>query len=56
VFAGWDFDDPSVSGEKQKKLAWAERLIRWLEIRRDDSFGVLDGRREAIDLSKIPSG
>lgn len=54
VFVGWDFDDDSVSAEKRRKLAWAERLLRWLEIRRDESFGVLDGRRESIDLRQIP--
>ncbi len=54
VFVGWDFDDVSVSTEKRKKLEWAERLLRWLEIRRNESFGVLDGRRESIDLSTIP--
>lgn len=53
-FVGWDFDDESLSAEKRKKLEWAERLIRWLEIRRDESFGILDGRRDAIDLGQIP--
>ncbi|UVE49998.1 DUF115 domain-containing protein [Haloferax larsenii] len=48
-FAGWDFDDPTVDPEKARKLAWAERLLRWLERRRGDSFSILDGRRESID-------
>jgi uncharacterized Rossmann fold enzyme len=48
VFPGWDFDDPSVSPTKRRKLAWAERLLAWLETRRDDQFAVLDGRRDRI--------
>ena len=50
VFAGWTFDDPSVGPEKARKLLWAERLLRWLEGRRDERFGVLDGRRDRIEL------
>ena len=50
-FVGWDLDDPTVSAEKRHKLRWAERLLGWLERRRGDRFDVLDGRREAIDLS-----
>ncbi|EMA07622.1 hypothetical protein SAMN05443574_106184 [Haloarcula vallismortis] len=49
VFPGWDFDDPSVTDEKRQKLRWAERLLFWLEQRRDERFGVLDGRRDAIE-------
>jgi uncharacterized Rossmann fold enzyme len=49
LFPGWDFDDSSVGAEKRKKLAWAERLLRWLERRRGEEFAVLDGRRDAID-------
>jgi uncharacterized Rossmann fold enzyme len=49
VFPGWAFDDPTVSAEKAKKLRWAERLLRWLEDRRNERFSVLDGRRETID-------
>jgi uncharacterized Rossmann fold enzyme len=49
VFAGWAFDDPSVTPEKARKLRWAERLLGWLEQRRGERFAVLDGRREAID-------
>ncbi|ELZ01377.1 6-hydroxymethylpterin diphosphokinase MptE-like protein [Natrialba asiatica] len=49
VFVGWDFDDETVSSMKARKLAWAERLLRWLESRREERFSVLDGRREAID-------
>jgi hypothetical protein len=48
-FVGWEFDDPTVSAVKAKKLAWAERLLYWLERRRGDRFEVLDGRREAIE-------
>jgi uncharacterized Rossmann fold enzyme len=48
-FPGWDFDDPWVNPAKRRKLAWAERLLGWLERRRGDRFTVLDGRREGID-------
>ena len=48
-FVGWDFDDPSVSPSKAKKLHWAERLLHLLERRRDERFTVLDGRRDDID-------
>ncbi|SDY27901.1 6-hydroxymethylpterin diphosphokinase MptE-like protein [Halobellus clavatus] len=48
-FVGWDFDDPTVDDAKAAKLRWAERLLQYLERRRDERFGVLDGRREAID-------
>ncbi|MFB6133465.1 MAG: 6-hydroxymethylpterin diphosphokinase MptE-like protein [Halanaeroarchaeum sp.] len=50
LFPGWDFDDPSVGTAKRAKLEWAERLLYWLELRRDDRFDVLDGRRDAIEL------
>lgn len=50
VFPGWDFDDPSVGPAKARKLLWAERLLHWLEFRRDEEFAVLDGRRSRIDL------
>ncbi|WP_323171843.1 6-hydroxymethylpterin diphosphokinase MptE-like protein [Natrialba sp. PRR66] len=49
-FVGWDFDDETVSSMKARKLAWAERLLRWLESRREERFSVLDGRREEIDV------
>ncbi|CQH56262.1 6-hydroxymethyl-7,8-dihydropterin pyrophosphokinase MptE [Halobacterium hubeiense] len=49
VFPGWDFDDPAVGEQKAKKLAWAERLLYWLERRRGERFDVLDGRRDGID-------
>lgn len=55
VFVGWDFDDPAVGAEKARKLRWAERLLRWLEIRRDEEFSVLDGRRETLDVSDFPA-
>ncbi len=48
-FPGWDFDDPSVDPLKKRKLEWAERLLYWLECRREDRFAVLDGRRETIE-------
>ncbi|MFB6139626.1 MAG: 6-hydroxymethylpterin diphosphokinase MptE-like protein [Halosimplex sp.] len=54
VFPGWDFDDPDVDPMKARKLVWAERLLRWLEIRRDERFAVLDGRRDGIDESALP--
>jgi uncharacterized Rossmann fold enzyme len=54
VFAGWDFDDPDVGPLKARKLVWAERLLRWLELRRGERFGVLDGRRGDIDESVLP--
>jgi uncharacterized Rossmann fold enzyme len=47
-FVGWEFDDPSVGPMKAKKLRWAERLLEWLERRRDERFSVLDGRRESL--------
>ena len=49
VLVGWDFDDPRLSGTKARKLRWAERLLSWLERRRGERFGVLDGRRDRIE-------
>ncbi|WP_254767954.1 6-hydroxymethylpterin diphosphokinase MptE-like protein [Salinilacihabitans rarus] len=49
VFVGWDLDDPSVDPVKARKLAWAERLLYWLERRRGERFAVLDGRRDGIE-------
>ncbi|PAU84540.1 hypothetical protein CK500_03225 [Halorubrum salipaludis] len=54
VFPGWDFDDPDVEPMKARKLDWAARLLRWLERRRDERFGVLDGRREELDGALDP--
>ncbi|USZ68566.1 DUF115 domain-containing protein [Halorussus salilacus] len=54
VFVGWDFDDPDVTPEKARKLRWAERLLRWLEVRRGEAFAVLDGRRAELDVSGFP--
>jgi hypothetical protein len=54
VFVGWDFDDPEVEPMKAQKLVWAERLLYWLERRRDERFAVLGGRREEIDRSALP--
>lgn len=53
-FVGWDFDDPTVNPAKHRKLVWAERLLLWLERRRDERFSVLNGRRGAIDDNAIP--
>ncbi|QLD84552.1 DUF115 domain-containing protein [Natronomonas halophila] len=50
VFPGWEFDDPTVGRQKARKLLWAERLLRWLEMRREEEFGLLDGRRGRIEL------
>jgi uncharacterized Rossmann fold enzyme len=41
VFVGWDFDDPTVSDIKSKKLAWADKLLTLLATRRQDSFDTL---------------
>lgn len=54
VFPGWDFEDPSVRAEKRQKLEWAKRLLYWLEMRRDDTFALLDGRRADIDTTALP--
>jgi uncharacterized Rossmann fold enzyme len=48
-FVGWDFEDPDVDAMKARKLRWAERLLYWLETRRGERFGVLDGRRDSIE-------
>lgn len=48
-FPGWDFDDSSVGPMKAQKLRWAERLLYWLETRREERFSILDGRRDGID-------
>jgi uncharacterized Rossmann fold enzyme len=57
-FLGWEFDDPAVGPMKTRKLRWAEHLLYWLERRRDDRFGVLDGRRDALttDLRTLSTG
>jgi len=54
LFPGWDFDDPSVTAEKARKLRWAERLLFWLEQRRGERFDVLDGRRDAVEPVATP--
>lgn len=54
VFSGWDFDDPAVGDEKRRKLRWAERLLHWLEQRREEPLGLLDGRRGEIEV--VPTG
>lgn len=53
-FVGWEFEDPNVDGMKARKLAWAERLLYWLERRRGERFGLLDGRRAGIDTDPLP--
>lgn len=50
VFPGWTIADAEVSAEKRRKLAWAERLLYWLERRRGERFGLLDGRREELSV------
>ena len=47
-FSGWSFDDPTVDAMKARKLRWAEHLLYWLETRRNERFGVLEGRREPL--------
>jgi uncharacterized Rossmann fold enzyme len=54
VFPGWEFDDPTVSAEKRQKLEWAERLLYWLERRRNERFDLLNGRRDSIDSAALP--
>ncbi|MFB6070734.1 MAG: 6-hydroxymethylpterin diphosphokinase MptE-like protein [Halanaeroarchaeum sp.] len=49
TFPGWDFDDPTVGPEKQRKLEWAERLLVHLERRRGDRWTLLDDRRDDVD-------
>ncbi|WP_227131124.1 6-hydroxymethylpterin diphosphokinase MptE-like protein [Halorubellus salinus] len=58
-FPGWDLDDDAVGPMKAKKLAWARRLLAWLERDRsvrlgtDERFAVLDGHRDDVDLSFV---
>lgn len=58
-FPGWDLDDADVDPTKATKLAWARRLLAWLErdrrarLDRDVHFDVLDGHRDAVDLSFV---
>lgn len=54
VFPGWSFDDDTVGAEKARKLVWAERLLYWLERRRDEQFDVLDCRRGDIEMGWLP--
>ncbi len=54
TFPGWNFDDHTVSPEKQRKLLWAARLLLCLERRRDEQFAVLDGWR--TDIEEFPDG
>jgi uncharacterized Rossmann fold enzyme len=56
-FPGWALDDTDVDPMKARKLAWARRLLAWLErgrrarLDRDVQFDVLDGHRDAVDRS-----
>ncbi|MCT9097265.1 6-hydroxymethylpterin diphosphokinase MptE-like protein [Haloarchaeobius sp. HME9146] len=50
VFPGWNFEDPSVGAMKKQKLAWAARLLYWLEQRRDERFEILDEVRDGLEL------
>ncbi|NUE03236.1 DUF115 domain-containing protein [Halorubraceae archaeon YAN] len=53
IFVGWEFDDPTVDNMKAQKLAWAEKLLYWLENRRGERFSVLDANRDILlDLSE----
>lgn len=54
VFPGWDLEDSAVTEEKRKKLVWAGRLLHWLEVRRDERFAILDGRRDEIEITGLP--
>ncbi len=54
VFAGWAFEDPSVSREKRRKLHWAARLLHWLERRRNERFDVLSTVRTDLEVSQLP--
>ncbi len=49
VFPGWDFDDESVGTQKRRKLAWAERLLFFLQNRRNETFEVLQRRESPIE-------
>jgi uncharacterized Rossmann fold enzyme len=53
-FVGWGFEDSTVPPIKRRKLAWAERLLYWLETRRREAFDVLENRRKGIDRSALP--
>ncbi|GGL21468.1 hypothetical protein GCM10009037_00950 [Halarchaeum grantii] len=52
VFAGWDFAD-APSEAKRHKLQWAARLLSWLERRRGETYGVLDGYRDTAWLDAL---
>jgi uncharacterized Rossmann fold enzyme len=54
TFVGWDLDDPQVGEMKTRKLRWAARLLRWLELRRCEEFAVLDDRRDELDVRDFP--
>jgi hypothetical protein len=49
TFVGWDLEDPSVAPTKRQKLAWAARLLAWLERRRGEQFPPLDGLRDGLE-------
>ena len=48
-FPGWELEDPTVDAPKAAKLRWAARLLRWLERRRGERFGVLADLRTSLD-------
>jgi uncharacterized Rossmann fold enzyme len=54
AFPGWDLADERVGAEKRRKLDWAARLLHWLEVRRGETFALLDGRRGALDMTDLP--
>jgi uncharacterized Rossmann fold enzyme len=54
TFPGWELDDPTVGDVKARKLRWAGRLLYWLERRRGERFGPLEGRRDRLDTTHIP--
>lgn len=51
---GWDLSDRSVSTTKRAKLAWASRLLSWLEAHRGEHYAALDGHRSSLEAA-VPS-
>lgn len=47
-FRGGISTTPRSMRRRDGKLGWAEQLLYWLERRRDERFGLLDGRRESV--------
>lgn len=48
-FVGWDLADDSVGPIKRRKLQWAARIVAWLERRRGERYGLLDGMRPSLE-------